>query len=143
MTIRGINFGSIVVAGFVGAYLMFFVDHWFAGMWGLFGLFPGTSNPWWLLEHHIDGIIFALLFAWPPIYHMLPGPGWFKGTLFFFVWGVAYLIVQLVAGAWGAHSFKMIPFTWPIVISALLLHPIYGFFVGAIYNAPSKEAATA
>ena len=62
---------------------------------------------------------------------------------FFFWWGVAYLIVTLVASAWGSHAYKVVPFTWPAVISALLLHIVYGYFVGAIYVAPEKEAITA
>ncbi len=132
-TINGINFKSLVVAGFVAGYLMFFIDHWFAGLFGIFGFFPGTSDPWWMLEHHIDSIVIALLFAWPIIYGIMPGPGWLKGSVFGLLWGIAFIIVGLIAGALGAKIFKQIPFNAYVVFSSLILHIIYGFFLGVLY----------
>jgi len=139
-TISGINFRSLVVAGFVAGYLMFFIDHWFSGLFGLFGFFPGTSSPWWMLEHHIDSIVIALLFAWPVIYGIMPGPGWFKGSVFGLLWGIAFIIVELIAGALGAKAFKQIPFNAYFVFTSLILHVIYGFFLGAIY-VPDKSGS--
>jgi hypothetical protein len=33
-----------------------FYDRYFAGTIGLLGIFPGTSNTWSMIEHHIDSI---------------------------------------------------------------------------------------
>jgi len=133
-TIKGINFKSIVAAGFVGGYVMYFIDHWFAGFLGLFGMFPGTENAWWMLEHHIDGIIFALIFAWPVVYNILPGGGWLKGLVFGIAWTILYSIAAMIAGAAGAQMFQGMPMTAAIIVSSFLLHGIWGLLVGALYN---------
>lgn len=131
--IKDINFGSLVVAGFVASYIMFFVDQWFAGTLGLFGAFPGTSNAWWMLEHHIDGIIFALPFAWLAIYRRLPGPKPVKGLVYGLAWTIALGIVSTIAGALGATRFAQMPMTAAALISNLILHLIWGFFLGLLY----------
>lgn len=140
MTVRGINVKSLLFAGFVAGYLMFFVDKWFAGFLGLFGTFPGTSNPWWMLEHHIESIIFALLFAWPALYGILPNPKWLKGLIFGIGWDLTLMITTVVAGALGATIFESFHITFTVFINGLLLHMIWGFFLGILYTPPQKQS---
>ena len=140
--IKNINIGSLILAGFIGAYAMFFVDQWFAGFLGLFGAFPGTGSAWWMLEHHIDGIILALVFAWPPIYYWLPRNKILKGLSFGTLWTIALGVVSLIAGGLGASQFARMPMTAAVLISNLILHLVWGFFLGVIYM-PPKEGATA
>lgn len=140
MVIRGINFKSLVVAGLLSGYIMYSVDKWFGGMLGLFGLFPGTNNPWWMLIHHLDSIIFALIFAWPFIYKHLPGAGWLKGLIWGVIWELALLVTSWVAGALGSKMMvAMQPGTFGIFITMLLLHMVWGFFLGVFYNAPNNH----
>ncbi|HKJ69436.1 MAG TPA: hypothetical protein VKA68_15875 [bacterium] len=127
--IKGINFGSIVVAGVVAGYMMYFVDKMFAGFLGFFGMFPGTDNAWWMLTHHVDAVIFALPFAWTTIYNKLPGAGWFKGVVYgFFWWLVLLFVLGLVAGALGAQPFRqMSPGS-----ASRFLNPLLLLFIGAV-----------
>ncbi|MEJ2722241.1 MAG: hypothetical protein P8181_14065, partial [bacterium] len=134
-------FRSIVFAGFAAGYLMFFLDMWFSGLFGLFGIFPGTSNAWWMLQHHIDSIIFALVFAWPAVYTRLPGGGWLKGLAFGLLWAVAYFIVSTITGQLGAELFQRMPLSFAAAISALLLHALWGFFLGVLYVPPQQISA--
>ncbi len=136
MAVRGVNFKSLVLAGFVAGYVMYFVDAWFAGFLGLFGAFPGTSNVWWMLEHHIDGIIFALPFAWMAVYRRLPGPGWLKGTIYGIVWTIALVILSMIAGALGAGKFQQMKMSVAAGISTFILHAVWGFFLGVLYVPP-------
>lgn len=138
--IKGINFGSAVVAGIVAGYLMYFTDKMFAGMFGLFGMFPGTGNPWWMLTHHVDSIIFALPFAWTAIYQKLPGARWFKGVVYGFLWWLfPFFILSLIAGALGAQPFGMyVPKSAAIFFTGLILHVVWGFFLGIVYNPPAE-----
>ena len=139
MVIKNINFKSLVLAGFVGAYVMYFIDNWFAGLIGLFGQFLGTSNAWWMLEHHIDGIIMALPFAWLVIYRKLPGPGWMKGLVYGFAWSIIVSVTMLIAGALGAKMFAGMKMTLAAGVSSVILHMIWGFFLGALYVPPKTE----
>ncbi len=141
MTIKGINFRSLALAGFVAGYVMYFVDKWFQGFLGLFGVFPGTSNAWWMLEHHIDGIVFALIFAWPALYNRFPGAKWVKGFIFGFLWWIAFLIVAFITGALGAQTFQQMPVTAGVVISMLILHLIYGIVLGILYSPGNQISA--
>jgi hypothetical protein len=134
MAIKGIHFKSLVLAGVVAGYIMFFVDKWFNGFLGLFGLFPGTSNPWWMLEHHLESILFALLFAWPAVYYRLPGPGWTKGLVFGLAWDILVWITSAISGSLGASIFENMPMTAPVMVTEVLLHLIWGFFLGVLYN---------
>jgi hypothetical protein len=142
-TIKGINFKSVVPAGFIAGYLMFFIDYWLTGFLGLFGYFPGTSNAWWMLEHHIESIIFALVFAWPLIYHIMPGRAWLKGAIFGFIWAIFVLIISLVAGALGADIFRQMTFSLSMVITGFLVHIFWGFFLGVLYVPLPGETETA
>jgi hypothetical protein len=139
MVIKGVNFRSLVFAAFAAGYVMFFVDHWFAGFLGLFGLFPGTSNIWWMIEHHIDSIIISLLFAWPVVHTRLPGRRWLKGLVFGIIWVILYFIVWLIARAAGASMFQQGSMTAAIAISSLLLHTIWGLVLGVLYVPPTSS----
>jgi hypothetical protein len=139
MTVKGINVKSLLFAGFVASYLMFFIDKWFGGFIGLFGAYPGTSSIWWMVEHHIDGIIFALAFAWPFIYKILPGGGCLKGLIFGLAWTIALGITALIAGALGAELFKQMPMAFKPFVSNLLLHMAWGFFLGILYTPPKER----
>ncbi len=137
MTVKGINVKSLLFAGFVAGYLMYFVDKYFGGFLGLFGMFPGTSNIWWMVEHHVDSIIFALLFAWPVVYDRLPGPCWVKGSIFGFAWTIALMIITLIGGALGSETFQaMSQFNVATGFNMFILHIIWGFFLGALYHPP-------
>ncbi len=142
MVLKGINFKSLVLAGFVAGYVMYFVDKWLGGFLGLFSIFPGTKNAWWMLEHHIDGIIIALLFAWPAVHQKLPGGGWLKGSIFGLAWAIVLFIIMLIGGALGSKAFQQIPVNATVAISNFLLHIIYGFFLGILYVPPAEERTT-
>ncbi len=143
MTVKGINVKSLLFAGFVAGYLMYFIDRYFAGFLGLFGAFPGTSNTWWMIEHHIDSIIFALIFAWPFIYKLLPNGGWLKGLIFGFFWTIALSLTALIAGALGATIFQQWPMGFKPFISNLVLHMSWGFFLGVLYTPPKEQEIAA
>jgi hypothetical protein len=142
MTVRGIHLKSLIFASLAASYLMFFVDKWFAGTLGLFGAFPGTSSTWWMIEHHLDGILIALLFAWPFLYTKLPGPGWGKGLVFGIFWNIALIITALIASALGANPFSQMPSSAGAVITGFLLHMIWGTLLGALYNPPNNVGGT-
>jgi len=122
---------------------MYFIDNYFAGFLGLFGAFPGTGSIWWMIEHHIDGIIFALIFAWPLMYKLLPGGGWLKGLIFGIIWTVALAITSLIAGALGATAFEQMPMALKPFVSSLLLHSAWGFFLGVLYTPPKEREVVA
>lgn len=140
MVVKGINFKSLPFAGFLAGYIMYFVDKWFVGFLGLLGAFPGTDSAWWMLEHHIDSIMIAFIFAWPALYNILPGGGWLKGLIFGFLWWILLTIVSFITGALGAEMFQQMAFSATTVISGIILHLIYGFFLGVLYvpAEPSK-----
>jgi len=143
MAIKGINFKSLLVAGLVAGWMMYFIDHWFAGFIGLFGIFPGPSNWGWMLTHHVESVIFAIPFAWPAMYNKLPGSGWFKGAVYGFLWWLVFLvIVALIAGSLlGAKPIAgYAPTSFVLIVNGFLLHVFWGFFLGALYN-PLDEAA--
>jgi len=144
MTLKGINFKSLLVAGFVAGWMMYFVDHWFGGLFGsMFGMFPGTSNWGWMVKHEIESIIFAIPFAWPFVYNKLPGAGWLKGLIYGFLWWlILLLILGWIAGALGAKPFQqMAPASFAIFLTDIILHLVYGFFLGVLY-VPEKAQAT-
>lgn len=139
MTLKNVNLKSLAFAGFVAGYVMFFVDKYLGGTLGLFGMFPGTESPWWMLEHHIDGIIIAIPFALPAVQRTLPGRGWLKGTIYGFLWAIVVTVVMLVSGALGAGMFAQMTLSVSWAISTLLLHMVYGFTLGAIYLPPGES----
>lgn len=144
MIVSRINFKSLFVAGLVAGYAMYVVDNWMAGIFGgLFGMFPGTENGWWMLTHHVDAVVFALPFAWPTLYDILPGAGWLKGVTYGFLWWLVVLLVfGSIAGALGAEPMAaMAPAGATGVISVILLHVVYGFVLGALYAPPEPSTA--
>jgi len=142
MTIPRVNFKSLLVAGILSGYGMYLVDHWFTGFLG-FGMFPGTEDAWWMLTHHVDSILFALPFAWPVLYESLPGSGWLKGLAYGFLWWVVMLfILGMIAGALGAEPFQQAaPEGATGVVTAILLHLIWGFLLGVLYNPPESVSS--
>lgn len=139
-TVKGINFWSMVFAGFTAGYLMYFVDFWFNGTLGLFGVFPGTADPWWMITHHVDSIvIFGLLFAWPAVYNRLPRTRWVKGIVYGFLVWLLVSIITWIAGALGAKFFANASMSMAMVLSSLLLHLVYGFVLGVLYNPPAEK----
>lgn len=142
MVLSRINFKSLLVAGLVGGYAMFVVDKFFAGLFGLFGLFPGTENGWWMLTHHVDAVVFALPFVWPTVYEMLPGTGWLKGMAYgFLFWLLFPFITGMIAGALGAEYFQQMEASASVVVTMILLHLVWGFFLGALYVPPEESTA--
>lgn len=135
-TFKGINTKSLVAAGFVAGWMMYFVDHYFKGMLGLFGFFPGLNDWGWMVAHHVESIIFAIPFAWPWMYNKLPGAGWLKGIVYGFLWWLVLLLIAgSIAGALGATIFQqMAPSSAAGFISNILLHVIWGVFLGVLYN---------
>jgi hypothetical protein len=96
-----------------------------------------------MIEHHIDSIIFALIFAWPFIYKLLPNGGWLKGLIFGFFWTIVLAVTALIAGALGATIFQQWPTGFKPFISNLVLHMSWGFFLGVLYTPPKElEAAS-
>lgn len=141
MVIPRVNFKSLLVAGLAGGYAMFVVDKFFGGALGLFGLFPGTDSGWWMLTHHVDAILFALPFAWPVVYESLPGAGWLKGMVYGFVfWLLFPFVVGMIGGALGADYFQQMEASGTIIVSMLLLHLVWGFFLGVLYAPPESVA---
>lgn len=142
MVISRINFKSLLVAGIIAGYGMYLVDHYFAGALGLFGLFPGTDNAWWMLTHHVDGVIFALPFAWPAIYESLPGEGWLKGLVYgFLFWLIVPFIFGMIAGALGSEYFQQMEASGSIIITMILLHLVWGFLLGVLYVPAEPSSA--
>lgn len=142
MVLKKINFKSLLVAGFVAGWMMYFVDHWFAGFLGMFGMFPGTSNWGWMVKHEIESIIFAIPFVWPFVYDKLPGKGWLKGIIYGFLWWLVFLLILgWIAGILGAKPFQqMAPTSFAIFITDILLHIIWGFFLGVLYVPVTEES---
>lgn len=139
MVVRGINVKSLIFAGIVAGYAMYLVDSYFGGMFGLFGTFPGTSDPWWMLTHHVNSIVFALPFAWSAIYRWLPNGGWLKGSIYGVLWTVLIVIVTMIGRAWGASAFAQYSFTVSGAISTLLVHIVWGFVLGVLYTPVDVE----
>lgn len=135
MAIKGVNLKSLIVSGFVAGWMMFLLDHYFAGIAGLFGIYPGTSDWGWMFTHQVEAILFAIPFAWPAIYFKLPGSGWLKGIIYGFLWWlIIYLILGWLAGIAGAQAFQqMAPKSADMLFTAILLHLVWGFFLGILY----------
>jgi len=139
--IRGINMRSLTVAGLVAGFMMFFVDRWFAGLFGLFGTFPGFNSATWMISHHVQAVIFAIPFAWRTIYDNLPGAGWMKGMLYGFLWWLIFpLLLGMLAGALGAAPLQRIqPGSLSALLTPAVLHVVYGFFIGVLYTPPEAS----
>lgn len=139
MVLPRINFKSLLVASLAAGYAMYVIDYRMAGVFGLFGMFPGTNDAWWMLTHHVDSILFALPFAWPALYERLPGAGWLKGLVYGFLWWlVVLLIVGSIAGALGAENLPQ-PASTGAIITVILLHLIWGFVLGVLYVPSEAE----
>jgi hypothetical protein len=139
MTVKSVNLKSLLFSDVLAGYAIFFIDYHFAGLFGLFGLFPANTNVWWFIEHHMDSILFSFLFAWPFVYYKLPGPKWLKGAIFGLGWAVMLIIVTAITGPLGAKMFKAATLTGIVIIDLLLIHMFWGFFLGVFYLPPKEE----
>jgi len=148
MVANGMNFGSILVAAFVGGYAMMFVGYWMEGFLGLpkFDcsqdgvVYLGGEKPYrWIVGiafHIIDSVIFAFPFAvWGHIY--LPGPGWVRGLVYGVLVTVAVQAIIVVGSLGGGKHFQVIPKTPKAMGVDLFLTSIYGLLVGALYVPPA------
>lgn len=136
-TIKGVNVKSLFFAGFMAGYVMFFLDYWLAGFLGLFGVFPGTKDVWWMILHHVDSIfLFSLAFAWPTLYRRWPGSGLVKGLVYGLVLWIVVVVVMLVGGALGAKMFSGPAPGFSFMASQFILHLVYGAVLGALYVPP-------
>ena len=139
MVVKNVNFKSFLFASLVAGYMMYFADHWLKGFLGLFGMLPGTTSTWWFITHHAEAIIFALPFVWPAIYSRLPGGAWLKGLIYGFLFWLLVTIISLISGALGAVIFKQMGMSGAGIITRILLHLVYGFFLGVLYNPPAES----
>jgi hypothetical protein len=139
MIIPRVNVKSLLVASLLAAYGAYLVDRYFAGAFGLFGLYP-PNDAWWLLHHHAESLLFALPFAWPVLYERLPGAGWLKGVTYGFLW---WLLVPFLVGTvfsrLGAGTFPQFYAPAASIISAVLLNLVWGFLLGVLYAPPADE----
>ncbi len=144
MLVNGMNFGSIVIAGFVGGYAMVFVGYWMEGFLGLpkFDcsqdgvVYLGGEKPYrWIVGitfHLVDSILFAFPFAaWGHLY--LPGPGYLRGLLYGVLLTIAVQLTIAVGSVGGGKHFRVIPQTPKAIGVDFFLTAIYGLFVGTLY----------
>ncbi len=144
MVIRKLNFGSMVVAGFVGGWMMWFIDFWFSGTLGLWGMFPPFTDWNFMVRHMVESIIFIIPFAWAPLYYKLPGPGWFKGVVYGTLWWFFFVFIATLVGvALGATTIKVLWITsFASLVTQITLHWVWGFVAGILYIAPERQTAT-
>lgn len=136
MIIPRVNVKSLVVAALVAAYAAYLVDHYFAGILGLFGLYP-AGNTWWILNHHAESIVYALPFAWPALYDRLPGQRWLKGLVYGFLWWLLVpFLIGTVAARLGAGTFQQFYAPAPSILSAVVLNLVWGVLLGVLYVPP-------
>ena len=132
---------QVAIAGFLGTYVHLILALW-AGQAGLprIDLSRGMANmtfgksfegePPYLLGAaviHINGIIFALIYA-TVVAQYLPGDPFIKGGIFgFILWIIAMLFFVPVFFKDGFFGLKMGKWGW---ITALIVHVVYGIIVG-------------
>jgi len=135
MVIRGVNFWSFLFASQMGGYAMVLLDEVYAKWFGLFGLFPGLSNPAWFIKHQIDATLFAipLVLLWSRI----PGPGIVKGLIYGVLWHIFVIVVSIIGAVGGAEWFQK-PMSLNAQISTFILHLVWGGLTGFLYNPEEK-----
>lgn len=138
MTISRVNVKSLIVASLLAAYGAFVVDRYFAGVLGLFGLYP-LGDPLWMFHHHAESLLFALPFVWPVLYERLPGDGWLKGLAYGFLWWLLVpFLVGTVAARLGAGTVQQFRAPFSSLFSAVLLNLVWGFLLGSLYVPPTS-----
>lgn len=139
MVIPRVNFKSLLVSALIAAYGAYLIDGYFAGIGGLFGLYP-TNDAWWMLHHHLESILFALPFAWPVLYERLPGDRWLKGVTYGLIWWFLLpFMVGTVAARLGAGTFQQLYAPVTSIISSAVLNLVWGFLLGVLYVPPERE----
>jgi len=135
MIIKGVNFWSFLFASQMGGYAMVLLDEVYAKWFGLFGLFPGLSNPAWFIHHQIDATLFAipLVLLW----NRIPGPGIVKGLIYGVLWHIFVIVVSIIGAVGGAEWFQK-PMSLNAQISTFILHLVWGGLTGFLYNPEDK-----
>jgi hypothetical protein len=92
-----------------------------------------------LALHVLLGLVWAIVYAWA-VEFRLSGPGWRRGMLFSLVPWVFSLLILLPAAVvnmldWAFSAGPLVP------IGNLILHLIYGFTLGQLYDASADEPA--
>jgi Family of unknown function (DUF6789) len=92
-----------------------------------------------LALHVLLGVVWAIVYAWQ-VEFRLSGPGWRRGMLFSLVPWVFSLLILLPAAVvnmldWAFSAGPLVP------LGNLILHLIYGFTLGQLYDASADEPA--
>lgn len=96
-----------------------------------FTLFFGATTPMvgWILHFILGTFLWGGIFAF--LVSSLQGAFWLRGVLF----GIgAWLLMMVAFMPVMQHGFFAIQLGFPVVIATLVLHLIYGFFLGLIYG---------
>jgi len=142
-TVKGVNFPSFLFASLIAGYAMLLVDYVFSGWFGFFGLYHypdsriGLSNPFWTLKHEVQSIIFSLPYAKHFLHVKFLKNRILKGMLYGIIFYVFTRIVGFVGMMGGAPwlvNFMVKPLE--AHISSFVLHMVWGFFLGYLYNPP-------
>ncbi|WP_456384534.1 hypothetical protein [Persephonella sp.] len=145
---EGVNIKSLVLAGFIAGYVMYVVDLALDGWFGLFGtyriyrqwlvdagLFPGLEDIALFIGHQLNGILFGFLFAYPPVYRLLPGNPLVKGIIFGNIWHILVLLVSFLFGKTGAIWLNgLLTMSVEAHISLYLLHIIWSTTLAVFYK---------
>lgn len=95
--------------------------------------FGAPLDPWvgWVEHFFIGTVLWGIAFAL--IEPALPGPGWLRGIIF--ATGAWFIMMVTLLPAAGAGFFGA-GLGWGAPLSALILHWIWGFSLGVIYELP-------
>ena len=137
MVIKGVNFPSFLFASLMGGWAMVVLDEVYANWFGLFGVFPGTKDPMWLIKHEIDSVLFAIPLVLPFVWNRLPGPGVVKGLIYGVIWHIFVFVVSLIGSAGGATWFAE-PMPASAQISLFIHHLLWGGVTGFLYSPPEE-----
>ncbi|MEZ0361865.1 MAG: hypothetical protein ABWK04_08260 [Hydrogenobacter sp.] len=144
-TIKNVNFPSFLFASLIAGYTMLLVDYVFSGWFGFFGLYHrpdshiGLSNPYWTLKHEVQSVIFSLPYAIHFVRIEFIKSHVLKGVLYgiiFYVFTRVVGFLGMVGGASWLVNFMDKPLE--AHVSSLVLHIVWGFFLGYLYNPPSE-----
>ncbi len=150
---RQVNLSRAVLGGFVGTLVMTALLYLaplaggprmdIAAMLGsLFGHgSPAMMTGWWwagMAWHFVNGtIVFSLIYSYF-VYGILPGENWLRGM----IWGLAlWIAMEIVvmplmgSGVFSDHAIH----AGIRVAGSLIVHAIYGTFLGAIAGAQAEH----
>jgi uncharacterized membrane protein YagU involved in acid resistance len=144
-TIKNVNFPSFLFASLIAGYAMLLVDYVFSGWFGFFGLYHypnssiGLSNPFWTIRHEVQSIIFSIPYATHFVRLGFLKNRIMKGILYgiiFYLFTRLVGFVGMLGNAPWLLNFMIKP--WEAHISSLVLHAVWGFFLGYLYNPPKE-----